>query len=475
MKLKHDLLHQSDVARELGVTVRHSFVAGPFKAINAAMTNGNVSGIVLVAGKSVAWKIDGRWPVVPRSSLEAFKAQASLKPKAGADYLNRDQIADQLGVPRTHAALNSVWVAIREQIAESKEAGTVVVGNDQIEWKIFYSDRNRKFPYLHKHGLAVLQAAIEQEPKRAAGDDFPISRVCTFLSIPTSHPTIRLLVDRIDAAIENGARSGIAKIDSSDIPWNLVKSIWGGSSKYGGLTPHIPSSALHLIAEAAGVKMPVTVGPDAMRKSGPDLETKTTSDKHVEASNFFIENTGNTDIESNPFLTRWDVSKALGVTPRHSAVHSIFSKLDAAVKSGETQGTIDIDGQDVPWTLRKRHHGGSPAPTLPGTILQKLYAAISTLRKSNTDYLSREQAAAELGIPLGSPILLKAWTMMRLQAEEGHDYGSFEIDGELVNWRLLTSKTNGQFPYMEKSSLGAIEKVLTRGADNDHPTVLPPP
>ncbi len=475
MKSNHDHLSQSDIAEELGVSTRHSFVAGPFKAISAAMAKGEVSGEVVVAGKSVAWKVDGQRPVVPQSSLEAFKAQATLKPKADPNYLNRDQVAAQLGVPRAHATLKTVWSAIRDQMAEGKEAGTITLGNDHIEWKIFYSERNLKLPYVHTGGLDRLRSGIEQEPKKASGEELSISRICTLLSITATNTTIKSLVHEIDSSIARGERSGTAKIGNIEVPWTLLKSIWGGSSKYGGLTAHIPSFAVPSIAKVAGVQMPAASGTFHNRKVELNSVTRTVSEQRSEASATFIQNTGNPDIEVNPYLTRWDVSKALGVTPRHSVVHSIFSKLDAAVKSGEKQGVIDIDGQNVPWTLHKRPHGGSPAPTLPGIILQKLYASMPIFRKSNTDYLSREEAAAELGVPIGSPILLKAWTLMRLQAEEGHEHGTIALDGEFVNWRLLTSKTNGQFPYMERSSLEAIKKAATRSVDTTLPNTFPTP
>ena len=465
MRSNRNHLLQSDIAEQLGVTVRHSFVAGPFKQINAAVANGAVSGTISVAGRSVAWKLDGRWPVVPRSSLEAFKAQATLKPKADADYLNRDQIAAHLDIPRSHSMLNALWSEIRAQMAESKEAGTIVVGHEEVEWRLFYSERNLKLPYLHTHGLHALRSAVEQEPKKASGEELPISRVCTFLSITTTHPFIQSLVHDIDAAIACGERSGTAKIGSAEIPWRLIKSVWGGSSKYGGLTPHIPYSAIHIIAKALDVEMPITTGVAEKRKADSHVKAKTAKEKRAEASAFFLERSGDPDIEKNPFLTRWDVSKALGITPRHTVVHSIFSKLDAAVKGGEKQGTIEIGGQDIPWTLHKKPRGGSPAPTVPGMILQKLYTVVPAARKSNADYLSREQAAKELGITTGNPILLKAWTMMRLQAEEGHDHGSILIEGKYARWRLLHSRTNGQFAYIERSSLHVIKMALMASSD----------
>lgn len=465
MKSNRDHLLQSDVAKELGVTTRHSFVAGPFKQITAAVADGATAGTIVVAGKSVAWKIDGQWPVVPRSSLAAFRAQATLKPRASADYLNRDQLATNLEVTRSHPVLNNLWNAIRAQMGEGREDGTVAVGGEDIEWKSFYSERNLKFPYIHTRGLHALRRAVEHEPKRATGEELPISRVCTLLSIKPTHPIIRSLIRDMDAAITRGERSGTAKIGNGEIPWNLIKSVWGGSSKYGGLTPHIPSFAIPTIAEAAGVKIPVTAGVPAKQQSDGNGKTKATPDKRREATTFFAENSGDADIENKPFLTRWDVSKALGVTPLHTVVSSIFSKLDAAIKNGETQGTIDIAGQDVPWQLHKRPNGGSPAPTLPGAALQNLYTLMPPIRKTDADYLSREQAAKELGIPTGNPILQKTWTMMRLQAEEGHDFGTIAVEGENVTWRLLHSRTNGQFPYIERSSLQALQKALTVQSD----------
>lgn len=463
MKKTKKILSLTDVAHALGVTTRHSFVAAPFKAINKAVSNGDTDGVIVVAGMKVPWKLDGKFPVVPLTSIAAFKAQKNTRPQATADYLNRDQLADELGVTRSHGVLLKMWKDAGEQVKSGHVEGTVAVSGETVPWKLFYSKRNLKLVCVPRTSLEHFRQAIQNEPRRASGNEISITRVCGILKVDIQHPVIKSLKDEIERQILEGNTSGQAEIGGVVIPWNLVKAVWGGGSKFGGVSPHFEMSSLVNIAKLLGVEAPKLAKRQLPDTVGHRYAVGKKGRQDIPVDHSLIDQANTSETQSNDGVTRWDVARALGVTPQHGVVNSTFAKLDAEIRKGIKTGRVTIGDTEFDWTLQKRSSGGgSPAPTLPFSSIAAFSELMNKIPLATEDYLSKAQVQKELGVWNSNRTLTHAWTTMRLCMENGAIRGNFQIEGETIHWQLFRSKTGGEFPYIHKSSLAAFRRLLNQ-------------
>lgn len=458
---------QTTLAAALGVTTRHSFVAEPFKAINQAVSNGETQGIIKVAGLNVPWKLNGSFPVVPFTSIAAFKAQAAARPQAGDEYLNIQQLANKLDVKRNHGVLTSTWKEISKQLKNGYEEGTVTVSEMTIPWKAFYSKRNLKLAYVPIESLESFKKLIANAPRKATSNEISITTACVMLKISNTHPAIKLLNEAIERQFHEGKTSGLVKLNDAIIPWNLVKAVWGGSSKFGGVSPHIEMETIAAIAKLAGVTVPELPKQTLDANSTPKYSVgrKRRPGNPVEISEKLASNT--LEPLSNGIVTRWDVARALGVSPIHSVVYSVFSKLDEAVRDGMKSGSVTIAGKIFDWSLRTRERGGGSAtPTLPSSSISAFSELMSTIPAATENHLNRGQLLRELRVSNSNRVLIRAWIKMRTLREEGAKGGHFEMEGETIHWQLLRTKAGGEFCHIHKTSLPAFRRILSKQNQN---------
>lgn len=234
------------LAKKLGVTTRHSFVAGPWLQIEAAVERGEEHGEIDVAGKKVPWAKRSGHPSIPLSALDAFKALAEARPTAEENYLNRGDLASELGVYKTHKVIAAAWLRMTEQMDAGIDAGSIEIGGREVPWRSFYSARNLKFPFVAKSSIEAFRAVLDKIPPKATDDELSFSRVAELLGVAYNHVMMADYIDEIAEQVERGASSGEIIVGGEPVSWSMRKAIWGGSSRWGGAMPHVSATSVQL-------------------------------------------------------------------------------------------------------------------------------------------------------------------------------------------------------------------------------------
>jgi hypothetical protein len=456
--------------------------------------------------------------------MKAFEAQFALKPRAGKDNLSKEALAFELGISHTHPVVRQTWQRLRDQINQGLESGVVEINGQHIEWNTFYSDRNVKLPFVSRGSLNAFRAAMAAEPEKATGDELSLSRLADMLSLNLQGPFIRNIISVLDGEIADGKKEGVARIGTVNLPWRLVKAVWGGSSKYGGLSPHVHISAVEgLLKELEGHKPAGTddraldTGVEEVREIALNVASSEGNDPlivyakaiataddtlmfevgglahlvvgdrevfrafeedgevswhrstifkrqggiaRVERSdNRFTADQAIDEVAHNP-VTRWDLSAALGVTPRHSMIQAVYSGIDDDIKNGHSFGSVRIGSAVFPWIKGKMPHGGSYAPLLPPSAVSALRELAASRPMASADYLSREGLMEELGEKTNRRFIFRLWATIGSQAERGPDRGLLLVEGNHVHWRYLYTTTGSRFPYISRASVPALRAVL---------------
>lgn len=527
MNKQNQWLTRKDVAKALGVTERHSFITAPFGEIERHFEQGEASGAIKVADMTVRWQRHGKSYYVSPSSMKAFEAQFALKPRAGKDHLSKDALALSLGISPTHTVVRQTWQRIREQFDQGVDDGTVEINGQTIEWRSFYSDRNVKLPFINRGSLDAFRAALDAEPERATGDELSLSRLAAMLSVDIHSPLVRRISSLLDEDIADGKTEGVTRIGDVEVPWRLVKAVWGGSSKYGGVSPHVHMSAVeglskelegHKPVDLAKEDLALEIGVEEVREIALNVSWEGKNSEIVYSKaivtargNLLFEVGGHAHLlvghrdvlrafeedgeviwERSKFLqghggigrversenefspdqaiklvaddpvNRWEVAKALGMTPRHSLIHAVFGGIDNDVKNGHSFGSVRIGSTVFPWIRRKMPHGGSYAPLLPSSAISALLKIAESRPMATDDYLSRESLFDELGEKGSMRFLVRLWATIGTEAERGPDRGILLVDGNPVSWRYLYTTTGSRFPYISKASIPALRQALVR-------------
>ena len=248
-------LGKSAIAKELGVTTRHSFITKPWALMEEAHASGATSGVIEVAGRAVPWRVSGNGSrrfdaVVPVESLDAFKAQADERPQAGPEHISRGPLSEELHIHTSHPLLEDIWEQIFLQMAGGSEAGTVPVSGKAVPWECFYTARNIKLPFISRLVLDLLREDIRKLPDRAGAGHLSMSRLAEQVGVYPKHPVIAEVFGEIEAKVDAGEKRGVVSLAGGEVPWTLMKATWGGSSKWGGVTPHVPISTVPLFEKA---------------------------------------------------------------------------------------------------------------------------------------------------------------------------------------------------------------------------------
>jgi hypothetical protein len=253
------------MAKELGVTTRHSFVAGPWSQIDAQVDQGKTSGDIQVSDTEVPWLIKsgikGGHTVVPMSAIAAFKAQFAERPIAGADYLNRGELAVELGIHSEHRVIDDAWKKMTKQTAQGKEAGSLEIEGRIVEWRIFYSARNLKLPFIARTSLEAFRVALEKIPEKATADQLSFSRLADELGVPYNHVLLAEFLDEVETQVNEGNKDGVIALSGHQIPWTMLQAKWGGSSRWGNTMPHVPSTSVPAFAAELAKRYGSSTGP----------------------------------------------------------------------------------------------------------------------------------------------------------------------------------------------------------------------
>jgi hypothetical protein len=441
MTTENRWLTRLDVAKALGVTTRHSFITEPFGEIERQFELGEMSGTIHIAGLPVRWQRHGRSHYVSPSSMKAFEAQLALKPRAGNDYLSKEALALELGVTHTHAVVRQTWQRIREQTNDGRESGVVEIHGQRIEWQIFYSDRNVKLPFVSRGSLDAVRAALAAEPQKATGDELSLSRLGAMLSTHLQNPMMRQITLALDGEIAAGKTEGVTRIGNVNVPWRMAKAVWGGSSKHGGLSPHVHISAVEPLALALKGDTPFEVtSNDGLLDIG------------VEDVREIALNVVGADSDDPAIIYAKAIETAGG---------NLFFEVGGCphlmLFDGQVFRAFDEDG-DVVWHKSSVMQGQGGITHIKQA--ESGYSFDHALNLVANDPVTRWDVSTALGVTSRHSLVTAVFGCIDDDIKNGHTHGSLRIGSTIFPWVKGKMPHGGSYaPLLPSSAIPALQKL----------------
>lgn len=249
-------IDRKTLCQELGVTARHSIVADAWAVIQQAHKRGEIEGAITVAGQSVPWRNE-RYrnfgeAKIPMTAVGLFKAAMSARPTAGDGYLSRSALAEELGIYDKHKLLSESWSSMKKQKDAGAKSGEIEVGGVSVPWRLLYSAKNIEFPYVPASAVTTFRNVLDKSPPKAGADHLSFRRLIEELGTSFTNPVIAELKSVIEAEVNAGRMSGSVAVGERMIPWKMMQAIWGGSSKWGNVSPHLDRASLKILHEVVG-------------------------------------------------------------------------------------------------------------------------------------------------------------------------------------------------------------------------------